>query len=95
MFLGFSHLASNCCLGAKIFWGIMIVASWGAVGYYNWAIKNKITQEKKVFSSATYEIGRELKLPDITICAANPFQGYLQNGSRRAKCKIKKYSTVY
>ena len=80
-------MISKVTAGAKVFWAIIIVLSWGVFFYFLGRISVTVFKDKKVFSSTTQELNRSLILPDITICSANPFQGYLANEDRRKESK--------
>ena len=80
-------MVSSHLLGVKVFWGLVILVAWGCVFCFGYQVSDEVFNKKKVFQTSR-DIPVEFStLPDITICAANPFQGYLADEKRRLKSK--------
>ena len=89
--LGFSRAASSQLWGVKLFWIIIIIGSWSILIVFCYYTSYQVFGEKRMFQSTYEKKENKLFLPDVTICAANPFQGYLSKETRRAKCENETY----
>ena len=86
-YIGFDRIVSANSSGIRVFWLVVIAAAWGLCISFFYNISVEVFVEKKIFQSSKDVLEKKVLLPDVTICAANPFQGYMASEERQNKRK--------